>query len=102
MSKVYISVNENNEVTKVFSDVFEVPSENDILIDEGIGDKYVHVTSRYNLQDDYGRYNYKFENNEVVQIPEKDKPPIPAPTKSEFEILKETVDMLVISTLRGE
>ena len=103
-NRVYIETNPAGEVTRIFSDAFEQPGAGDVLIDEGSGDKYVHAQSHYlakDIRDEYGRANYRWTGEALEEIPEEEKPEAPAPGRSEMEILRETVDMLVISALGG-
>ena len=86
-------------IVKLFSSVFASPQEGDFLIEEGNEDCHAHVHLKYQLMDEQGRYNYKIVNGKFADIPEAEKPPIPVPSKSEIEILKETVDTLVLSQL---
>ena len=68
--KVYVKVNENNEIIDVNSDIFIDDLTGWIYIDEGYGDKYSHAQSQYfekQLQNENGTYNYKYRNNEVVE-----------------------------------
>lgn len=102
--KVYVEANPAGEVTRIFSDAFEQPGEGAVLIGEGSGDVYVHAQSHYlakDIRDEYGRANYRWTGEALEEIPEEEKPEIPAPGRSELEILRETVDMLVISALGG-
>ena len=67
--KVYVEVDKDNNIIKVFSSDFEDPTETSIKIDEGFGDKFRHAQSQYfekPLMNDDGTYNYKFENNKVI------------------------------------
>lgn len=100
-----METNPAGEVTRIFSDAFEQPGEGAVLIGEGSGDKYVHAQSHYlakDIRDEYGRANYRWTGEALEEIPEAEKPAAPAPGRSELEILRETVDMLVISALEGE
>ena len=102
--KVYIQVTPAGEVTRIFSDAFETPGESAIFIAEGEGDAYYHAQSHYlakGIRDTYGRANYRWTGEALEEIPEAEKPAAPAPGRSELEILRETVDMLVISALGG-
>lgn len=77
MIKVYIKVNENNEITDIVSSIFLNNIEGWIEIDEGQGDFYAHCQSQYlekGITDNQGRYNYKLIDSEVVEIPEDEKP----------------------------
>ena len=61
--KVYIKVNENNEIIEVNSEIFIDDLTGWIYIDEGYGDKYSHAQSQYfekQLQNENGTYNYKY------------------------------------------
>lgn len=68
---VYIEINKQNEIIKVFSDVFEQPSPSSIKIDEGFGDKYAHAQSQYfekDIIDIMGNKAFKFdkENKKII------------------------------------
>ncbi len=68
--KVYIEIDKRNNVTKIFSSVFEEASKNSILINEGFGDKYAHAQSNYlkkTLFNIDGIAQYKYENGKVVE-----------------------------------
>lgn len=102
--KVYIEANPAGEVTRIYSDAFEQPGAGAVLIDEGNGDRYAHAQSHYlakDIRDEYGRANYRWTGEALEEIPEAEKPAAPAPGRSDLEILRETVDMLVISALGG-
>lgn len=67
--KVYIKVNENNEIIKVESSIFLRDTTGWIEIDSGYGDKYAHAQSQYfdkPLINENGTYNYKYINNKIV------------------------------------
>lgn len=69
--KVYIKVNENNEIIDVNSDIFIDDLTSWVYIDEGNGDKYSHAQSQYfekPLQNLDGTYNYKYKNGKVVEV----------------------------------
>ena len=68
--KVYIEINENNEVVKIFSSDFEEPKKESIFIDSGFGFKYRHAQNNYldkPLLNEEAQYNYKYINNKVVE-----------------------------------
>lgn len=68
--KVYIEINENNEIIKVFSSEFEEPKESSIFIDSGFGVKYRHAQNNYlnkPLLNEKAQYNYKYIDNKVVE-----------------------------------
>lgn len=92
-NKIYITLNENQIVIKFFSSIFESPSENDILIEEGDEEYHAHVHLKYRTMDEKGRFNYKFDK-ELIELTEEEKdklfpsPPIP---KTELEIAQENI-----------
>ena len=66
--KVYIRVNENNEVVEINSEIFITDFTGWILIDEGFGDKYAHAQGNYlgeNLTDDDGNYKFIYKNGKL-------------------------------------
>ena len=81
-----METNPAGEVTRIFSDAFEQPGEGAVLIDQGSGDVYVHAQSHYlakDIRDEYGRANYRWTGEALEEIPEEEKPEIPAPGRSE-------------------
>ena len=67
--KVYIKVNDKNEITEVGSSIFIKDLTGWIEIDSGFGDKYAHAQSQYfekPLINDNGVYNYKYINNKIT------------------------------------
>ena len=89
--KVYIKTNENNIITAINSSIFLNSIEGYTQIDEGSGDKYAHAQGNYldkSLVDESGRYNYKFENGQILELTEEEKnslfkKPEPTPSKQE-------------------
>lgn len=85
-NKIYARPNENGVVVKLFSSVFEEPTEDDILIEEGHEDYHAHVHLKYNLftEDEPKVYQYKIvkkrmikrTNEEIEQSREDLLPPI--------------------------
>ena len=74
--KVYAKINENNIITAINSSIFLNNIEGYIKIDEGNGDKYAHAQGNYldkSLVDEFGRYNYKFENGQILELTEEEK-----------------------------
>lgn len=66
---VYIKINDYGYIIEVGSDIFIKDFAGWIKIDEGRGDKYAHAQSLYfdkPLVDEFGNYNYKFENRIVL------------------------------------
>ena len=85
--KVYIQVNENNEITSVNSDIFISDFTSWLLIDKGSGDKFAHAQSNYfpmPLIDENGAYNYKYVNGIIVEVSDEDKPKYVPYTYSEL------------------
>ena len=74
--KVYVKLDENNCIAVVESDLTLKDTSGYIQIDEGIGDKYSHAQGNYldkGLMDSNGKYNYKYVNNEVVELTDEEK-----------------------------
>ena len=89
--KVYIKTDKNNCVTSVESDLTLKNTTGYVQIDEGIGDKYSHAQGNYFprdklLRDSQGRCNYKYVNNEVVELTDEEKENLfPTPVKQPTE-----------------
>ena len=67
--KVYVKVNDKNEVVEVGSSIFIEDTTGWIEIDEGFGDKYAHAQSQYfdkPLINENGVHNYKYINNKIT------------------------------------
>ncbi|CAI3224089.1 Conserved hypothetical protein [Clostridium neonatale] len=76
--KVYIKTDKNNCVTSVESDLTLKNTTGYVQIDEGTGDKYAHAQGNYfpkdkPLRDLQGRCNYKYADNEVVELTNEEK-----------------------------
>ena len=76
--KVYIKIDENKCITNVESSLTLTDTSDYIQIDEGTGDKYSHAQGNYfprdkPLRDSQGRGNYKYVNNEVVELTDEEK-----------------------------
>lgn len=66
--KVYIKINDKNEVTEINSEIFIRDLTGWIYVDDGYGDKYAHAQGQYldaPIMDDNGQYNYVFEYNKI-------------------------------------
>lgn len=103
MYKVYIKTDKNNNIVMINSSAFLVDTIGWIEIDEGIGDKYHHAQGHYlekGLFDEYGRYNYRYVDGQVVEIPETEKPPVPAPGPSMTERL-EALEAAMLEVVLG-
>ena len=70
MSKVYIKIDEENNVIDINSNIFIEDLTGWILIDEGNGDKYTHAQGNYlpNPLLTNGEYNYKYEDNHILPL----------------------------------
>lgn len=69
--KVYIKINEKNQVIAINSDLFVSDTSEWIEIDEGDGDKYAHAQGNYlpkSLITSDGSYRYKYENDTIVEL----------------------------------
>lgn len=69
--KVYVKVNENNEIIEVGSSVFIQDLTGWVEIDSGFGDRYAHAQSQYFeklLQNEDETYNYKLERANAVEV----------------------------------
>lgn len=95
MYKVYILLNENKNIIGVESTAFH--KEQDLIdkgyikIDEGDnGEIYGHAQPNYlrekygkPLTDEYFRYNFKYEENQIVEISDEEKEAINTVTNTE-------------------
>lgn len=67
---VYVEIDKDNNIIKVFSSDFEKPQSTSIKIDEGFGDKYAHAQSQYfekNIISENGKYTYSYIENKIVK-----------------------------------
>ena len=67
---VYIKTNYLNEITDIGSSVFITDPYNWTMIDSGYGDIYSHAKAQYlekPLTNQFGRYNYRYENGQIVE-----------------------------------
>lgn len=76
MSKVYIKIDDNNRVVRIEGGYTTPTDLTDwIEIDEGTGDRYNLAQSHYlekGLMTDDGIYQYKYENEEVIERTEEE------------------------------
>lgn len=71
--QLYIDIDEQCRVIKIFSTVFEKPSDESILLAEGYGDEYVHAHLYLKKPIyDFG-FNYKYIDGEVVERTDEEK-----------------------------
>lgn len=62
---VYIEIDKDNNIIKIFSSDFEKPTNTSIKIDEGFGYKFRHAQSQYfdkPLINESGYYNYRYNH----------------------------------------
>lgn len=66
--KVFIKINDKNEVTEINSEIFIRDLTDWIYIDEGFGDKFAHAQNHYldePLMSENGEYNYIYVENKI-------------------------------------
>lgn len=96
--KVYVKLDKNNCITAVESDLTLKDISGYVQIDEGTGDKYAHAQGNYfdvkncekPLRDSQGRCNYKYVDNEVMELTDEEKEslfPTPVQQPTEQQIL---------------
>lgn len=72
-NKIYARLNEVGVVIKLFSSVFEQPLDTDKLIEQGNEEYHAHVHLKYQLVDKEGNFNYKYENDKMVELTNEEK-----------------------------
>ena len=68
--KVYIKINEDNNIIEINSSKFLSDTTDWIEIDEGFGDKFCHAQCNYLSKpiSEFGKgWNYKYINNKIVE-----------------------------------
>ena len=73
---VYIKINSDNQIVGITSSAFLKDPTGWIKIDEGYGLKYQLAQTRYldqPIKKPGGAYNYKWENESIIEIPEEEK-----------------------------
>lgn len=92
--EVYVKLDTNNCIISIESDLTLKDTTGYVQIDEGLGDKYSHAQGNYfdvkngekPLRDSRGRCNYKYVNNEVVELTDEEKENLfPTPVKQPTE-----------------
>lgn len=78
-NKIYARPDDNGAVVKLFSSVFEQPTDGDTFVEEGCEDYHAHVHLKYKIKDEHGRYNYRVADGAFQEIPEIAKPPVIIP-----------------------
>ena len=76
MVKVYITIDEESNITDIGSSIFIENTEDWIIIDEGSGDRYVHAQGNYlpgPIRDEDGKYRYKYVNGEIYEVVQDDE-----------------------------
>lgn len=97
MYKIYIEVDDKNRITKIFSDLFEAPSNESIFIEEGYGDKFVHAHLYLEKSVSDFAYNYKYVNGEILERTEEEKNEdivVTEPTPTPIEIANSKIEAL--------
>ena len=96
--KVYartITISNLKLVEEVFSSKFDEPTSNDVLVDEGEGQEYIHVQSRYILFDENLLHNYKIVNGKIAKTTTADKrkemTARPKPPKTQMQLVQEEI-----------
>ena len=75
MYKVYIQKDINNKIYSINSEPYIADVENWILIDEGVGEKYLHAQNGYLpkfLRDEKGILRYLYVDGEIVERSEEE------------------------------
>jgi len=103
--RVYVQVDSNNVVIDINSSIFIQDVTDYIKTYEGNGDKYAHAQGSYlekGLMDSNGKYNYKLVEGKVIELTDEEKATLfqtQAIPKTDLELLKETIDALVLANL---
>lgn len=84
-NKIYARTDTKGIVIKLFSNVFEQPEINDIVVDSGNEQYHAHVHLKYKLLDEHGKYNYKVVDNVLVELTDEEKIDIYEIKKEKFE-----------------
>lgn len=71
--KVYATADAEGRVTQVFSDRFQVPKTDDVLIESGTADRYSYPQTVYQVKDANGCYNYKLVDGKPVERSDAEK-----------------------------
>ncbi|MCG8401359.1 MAG: hypothetical protein MJA84_07150 [Firmicutes bacterium] len=102
----YIKLDDQNRIVKGFSNAFEQPEITDICINEH-GGRHFELNGQINppLFNNQGIPLYKWDGTQVIERTQQeiqsDIDALPPAPKTELEILRETVDQLVIDSLGG-
>lgn len=114
---VYVRLDTHNAITKIFSSVFAVPKDTDVLIDIGSGDKYHHCQNCYLEDTTYDsnylpNFKYLEGSNSIVRLTDDEKLawyPKKEEVPTEMDILKERQDLteaalqeLILTTMGGK
>lgn len=73
INKIYARLDKNNVVIKMFSSVFKQPLDTDKLVEEGNEEYHAHVHLKYSVVDSNGKYNYKYENDKLIELTDEEK-----------------------------
>lgn len=99
--KVFIKVDDNNNIIDINSSIFITNSTDWIEIDEGTGDKYAHAQNYYfdkPLMTETGIYRYQYLYKMIVEKTDEEivaeEAKLPQPGMSDVELLKAQVQAL--------
>lgn len=99
--KVYIKIDENNNIIAVNSSIFLSDLTDWIEVDEGTGDKYAHAQGHYfdkPLMTETGIYRYQYLYKMIVEKTDEEiaaeEAKLPQPGMSDVELLKAQVQAL--------
>ena len=97
LKKLFIEIDEQDRVVKIFSDVFEEPNDGSIFLAEGDGDEYAHAHLYLEKPVFDFAYNYKYVDGELIERTDEEKNGDTVekePQPSEIELAKEEINSL--------
>ena len=100
---VYVKTDTENRIIAINSSAFLFDATGWIEIDQGTGDRYHHAQGNYlekGLVDEHGRYNYRYVDGQVVEIPESEKPPVPQQEPTAMERI-EALEAAILEVILG-
>lgn len=95
---IYIEVDNKERVTKIFSDLFEEPTDTAIFVEAGEGDRFTHahLYLEKSIYDGMS-FNYKYVDGEIVERTEEEKESdivIVEPEPTPLELMEQRVEEL--------
>ncbi len=101
MTRHFIKIDQDNNIIKTFTDAFEEPDQDSILVNED-GDRHFNL-DLMELKNDIIFYKYKYENGQVIKKTEEDYNneinSILESDENKLEKLRYKRDMLIMSTI---